>query len=78
MLAEAATNLPKLVNLPTYGTLLESLMVEALIQLADQKVVVKSVMGQEAVRGMPTPRSATRALITHTHAHAHTRARARA
>ena len=48
VLAEAATNLPKLVNLQTYPQLLESLLTEALIQLNDQKVVVKAVTGQEA------------------------------
>lgn len=48
MLAEAATKLPSLVSGSAYGALLESLMVEALIQLADQKVSVKAVQGQES------------------------------
>jgi V-type H+-transporting ATPase subunit E len=48
VLAEAASKLPSLVSGPAYGALLESLILEALTQLADQKVVVKGVMGQEA------------------------------
>jgi V-type H+-transporting ATPase subunit E len=48
VLAEAATKLPSLVSGSAYGALLESLMVEALIQLADQKVSVKAVQGQES------------------------------
>jgi len=48
VLAEAASGLPSLVSSPEYGALLESLCLEALIQLADQKVMVKGVQGQEA------------------------------
>ena len=48
VLAEAASKLPSLISGPGYATLLESLVLEALIQLADQKVSVKAVAGQEA------------------------------
>jgi V-type H+-transporting ATPase subunit E len=48
VLAEAASKLPSLVSSAGYGNLLESLVLEALIQLADQKVVVKAVAGQES------------------------------
>ena len=48
VLAEAASKLPSIVDSSSYGALLESLTVEALIQLADQKVVVKGVQGQAA------------------------------
>ena len=48
VLAEAASKLPSLVSGPQYPALLESLILEALTQLADTKVVVKSVQGQEA------------------------------
>ena len=47
VLAEAASKLPSLVSGSAYSALLESLIVEALIQLADQKVTVKAVAGQE-------------------------------
>jgi len=48
VLSEAAAKLPSIVNSPTYPKLLEDLTLEALIQLADQKVQVKGVVGQEA------------------------------
>lgn len=47
LLAEAASKLPALVSSSSYPALLESLIVEALIQLADTKVFVKGVAGQE-------------------------------
>jgi len=46
VLAEAAGKLPSLTKNSSYGELLESLITEALIQLCDQKVVVKAVAGQ--------------------------------
>ena len=48
VLAEAAAKLPSLCSGASYGKLLEDLIYEALCQLADQKVVVKGVKGQEA------------------------------
>jgi V-type H+-transporting ATPase subunit E len=48
VLSEAAAKLPSLVSAGDYPVLLENLTVEALIQLADQKVQVKAVSGQEA------------------------------
>ena len=48
VLGEAAKMLPALVSGSGYGALLESLLAEALVQLADQKVVVKAVAGGEA------------------------------
>jgi V-type H+-transporting ATPase subunit E len=47
VLSEAASKLPSLVSAPTYSALLENLITEALIQLADQSVKVKAVAGQE-------------------------------
>jgi len=48
VLAEAASKLPSLISGPQYPALLESLILEALTQLADTKVIVKAVAGQEA------------------------------
>jgi len=47
VLAEAASKLPSLVSSSSYPALLESLILEALVQLADQNVSVKAVAGQE-------------------------------
>jgi len=47
VLSEAASKLPSLVSASSYSTLLENLITEALIQLADQSVQVKAVAGQE-------------------------------
>jgi hypothetical protein len=47
VLAEAASKLPSLISGPGYASLLESLILEALTQLADTKVIVKAVAGQE-------------------------------
>jgi hypothetical protein len=59
VLAEAASKLPSLISGPGYAALLESLILEALTQLADLKVVVKGVAGQEGatktVRKAPAP-----------------------
>jgi len=48
VLAEAASKLPAIVSGSGYGQLLEQLILEALILLADQRVMVKAVSGQEA------------------------------
>mmetsp|Transcript_44805 Transcript_44805/g.117526 ORF Transcript_44805/g.117526 Transcript_44805/m.117526 type:complete len:221 (-) Transcript_44805:460-1122(-) len=48
VLAEAASKLPALVASSEYPALLEALILEALCQLADQKVSVKGVAGQES------------------------------
>jgi len=47
VLAETAAKLPGLVADRNYPTLLEELILEALVQLADQKVSVQAVAGQE-------------------------------
>ena len=47
--ANSSGDVTSLVSGAAYGALLESLTLEALIQLADQKVVVKGVQGQSAV-----------------------------
>jgi len=47
VLGEAASKLPSIVSGSSYASLLESLILEALTQLADQKVVVRAVAGQE-------------------------------
>ena len=49
VLAEAASKLPALTQSSEYPALLEQLILEALCQLADQKVSVKGVAGQETV-----------------------------
>mmetsp|Transcript_41064 Transcript_41064/g.90085 ORF Transcript_41064/g.90085 Transcript_41064/m.90085 type:complete len:221 (+) Transcript_41064:41-703(+) len=46
VLAEAASKLPGITSGSTYPGLLESLIVEALVQLAEPKVTVKGVSGQ--------------------------------
>jgi len=48
VLAEAASKLPAIASGPGYPALLEKLVLEGLIQLADQKVKIKAVAGQEA------------------------------
>ena len=57
VLKEASGELPRLLSGPTYPKLLEDLILEALTQLADQKVSVKAVQGQEG----PTQRALTAA-----------------
>jgi len=47
VLSDSAAKLPGLVKGPTYPKLLESLITEGLMQLNDQKVVVKGVAGDE-------------------------------
>jgi len=47
VIAEAASKLPSLVSGSAYPALLESLILEALIGVADQNVSVKAVAGQE-------------------------------
>jgi|EP00908_Phaeocystis_cordata_P002505 V-type H+-transporting ATPase subunit E len=49
VLKEAAAKLPALATGAGYATLLESLILEALISLAETKVTVKGVQGQSAV-----------------------------
>ena len=50
VLAEAASKLPELVNGKTYESILEALIYEALVQLADQKVIVKGATpGKDAM-----------------------------
>jgi V-type H+-transporting ATPase subunit E len=49
VLAEAAAKLPSLTTGPAYATLLETLILEALIGLSDPKVAVKGCAGQGAV-----------------------------
>jgi len=49
VLAEAAAKLPSLTTGPGYQTLLEGLILEALIQVAEPKMQVKGVSGQGAV-----------------------------
>jgi V-type H+-transporting ATPase subunit E len=48
VLAEAASKLPAVCSGASYPALLEKLTLEGLIQLADQKVSIKAVQGQEA------------------------------
>jgi len=48
VLAEAAAKLPAICTGASYPALLEKLTLEGLIQLADQKVSIKAVAGQEA------------------------------
>ena len=57
VLKEASGKLPQLLQGPKYAELLESLILEALTQLNDQKVSVKAVEGQEG----PTQRALTAA-----------------
>jgi V-type H+-transporting ATPase subunit E len=59
LLEEAASKLTALTSKPDYPKLLESLLLEGLIQLADQKVSVKGVAGQEAAtKGAIAPATA--------------------
>ena len=55
LLAEAAGKLPSIVSGSGYSALLEQLIVEALIQLNDQKVSVKAVSPGEAATKKALP-----------------------